>query len=74
MHQSLHILKKKNSDVAIFRQLVPRGHQNIAGFFLKITFFLTFSQIWLIPLVNDLQHTTSPGCVCVCVCVLIQIM
>jgi hypothetical protein len=28
---------------------------------------MTFSQIWLIPLVNDLQHT-SPGGVCVCDC------
>jgi hypothetical protein len=54
--ENRHILKKKKSKVAIFRQSVSICHQNWAGiFFLNLLYCQIYSQIWLIPLVDDRQ-------------------
>jgi len=52
----------KNSEIAIFRQRVPAGHQNIAGFLKFSTFLsdLTGRQILAnIPLVTIASVATS---------------
>jgi hypothetical protein len=54
--ENRHILKKKKSQVAIFRQWVSICRQNWAGiFFLNLLYCQIYSQIWLIPLVDDRQ-------------------
>jgi hypothetical protein len=50
--------RKKCAKVAIFKKCVLGGCQNKASSLIKCLFcWLTFSQIWLIPLVHDCQST-----------------
>jgi hypothetical protein len=46
----LLVFKETSYEITLFKQEVPAGCQNIAGFFLKK--FVGCSQIWLIPPVD----------------------
>ncbi len=48
---------KKISHVAMFRQWVPIGSQNKVGLLKNLLYYMSSSQIWLTPLVDDRQST-----------------